>query len=110
MDDCIFCKIIEGKISSDKLYEDDKIIVFRDIHPKAKVHLLIVSKEHIESLLHTKNNHADLLSHMLNIQKELAKKEGLDKGFRTVINTGRGGGQEIDHLHVHMMGNGLSKF
>lgn len=110
MTDCVFCKIISGEIPSEILFRDEKIVVFRDIHPKAKVHLLIVPIEHIESLLHTTPVHAELLSHMLLALPNLAKQQGLMKGFRTVINTGEEGGQEIDHVHFHLLGNGLSKF
>ncbi len=110
MTDCIFCKIIKGEVPSDKVYADDKVIVFKDIRPKAKVHLLIVANEHIKSLLEVDAKHADLLSHMLLLLPKLAKEQGLEKGFRTVINTGPGGGQEIDHIHFHLLGNGIPKF
>lgn len=106
MTDCIFCKIVEEKVPADKVFEDDKIVVFRDIRPKAKVHLLVVSREHINNLMSAQANHDALLAHMLRIQAQLAKKEGLNNGFRTVINTGAGGGQEIDHLHFHLLGGG----
>lgn len=106
MEDCIFCKIIAGQIPCDKVYEDEKIIVFKDIHPKARVHLLIVSRDHIINLMNTNGDQTALLGHMLNVQKELTKEQGLSNGFRTVINTGSGGGQEIDHLHFHMLGGG----
>lgn len=107
MDDCIFCKIIDGHIPADIIYQDEKAIVFRDIRPKAKVHLLIVSRAHIENLTYTEAQHNELLGHMLSLQTKLAKMEGLTTGFRTVINTGRGGGQEVDHLHFHLLGGGM---
>lgn len=106
MTDCLFCKIVEEKIPADKVFEDDQIVVFRDIHPKAKVHLLVVSREHINNLMSAQEKHDALLAYMLRIQSQLAKQEGLNNGFRTVINTGSGGGQEIDHLHFHLLGGG----
>jgi histidine triad (HIT) family protein len=109
MSDCIFCKIIAGEIPSDLIYQDDQIVAFRDIHPQAKVHLLIVSKDHINSLADTSEEHTTLLSHMLLSLPKLAKMQGLDNGFRTIINTGPGGGQEIDHIHFHLLGGGLPK-
>jgi histidine triad (HIT) family protein len=109
MSDCIFCKIIAGEIPSDLIYQDDQIVAFRDIRPQAKVHLLIVSKDHINSLADTTEEHATLLSHMLLSLPKLAKMQGLDNGFRTIINTGPGGGQEIDHIHFHLLGGGLPK-
>ncbi len=107
MTNCIFCKIIEKQLPSDLIHEDDKIIVFKDIRPKAKVHLLIVPKEHIKSLAETNTKHATLLAHMLLALPELAKAQGLAHGFRTVINTGVEGGQEIDHIHFHLLGGGI---
>jgi histidine triad (HIT) family protein len=106
MTDCIFCKIISNDIPADKIFEDDFLVVFRDIRPKAKVHLLIVAKEHIPSLFWANSTHEKLLSHMLLTAPLIAKQEGLLNGFRTVINTGSGGGQEIDHIHFHVLGGG----
>ena len=110
MDDCIFCKIVSGKIPTEMLYQDDKLVVFKDIHPKARVHLLVVAKEHLPSLLQANPEHAELLAHMLLVMPQLAAKQGLTSGFRTVINSGSGGGQEIDHIHFHLLGGGLPKF
>lgn len=110
MKDCIFCKIIAGEIPTDILYQDDKLVVFRDIRPKAKVHLLIVSKAHIKNLFEVEETHSTLISHMMSMLGVIAKQQGLQNGFRTVINTGSGGGQEIDHLHFHLLGGGLARF
>jgi len=110
MDDCIFCKIIEGDVPCDLVYQDDKLVVFRDIRPKAKTHLLLVPKLHIKSLLEVQGEHGDLLSHMMLVLPKIAIDAGLKTGFRTVINTGPGGGQEVDHLHLHVLGGGLAKF
>lgn len=104
MSDCIFCKIINGDIPSDKVYEDDKVFVFRDINPKAQVHLLMVPREHIESLNELTPAHDALMAHMLRLLPQLAREQGLDTGFRTIINTGKGGGQEVFHLHIHLLG------
>lgn len=110
MSDCIFCKIIEGDIPSDLVYQDEKLVVFRDIRPKAKTHLLLVPKLHIKSLLEVQEEHGDLLSHIMLVLPKIAKDAGLTTGFRTVINTGPAGGQEVDHLHLHLLGGGLAKF
>src|SRR5438876_9514113 len=104
MSDCIFCKIVRKEIPTDFLYEDDQMVVFKDIHPKARVHLLIVAKEHIKSLATATEKHALLLSNMLLLLPKLAEVQDLKSGFRTVINTGSGGGQEIDHIHFHLLG------
>lgn len=104
MTDCIFCKIIAKQIPTELLYEDDSLVVFKDIRPKARVHLLIVAKEHIKSLASVLPTQAELLSHMLLLLPKLALEQGLTDGFRTVINTGSGGGQEIDHIHFHLLG------
>ncbi len=104
MSDCLFCKILAGEIPSSKVFEDDKIFVFKDIYPKADVHLLVIPKIHIARLDEASPEHAGLLSHMLLSLPDLAKSQGLDTGFRTIINTGPGGGQEVDHLHMHILG------
>jgi len=101
--DCIFCKIIAGNIPSSKIYEDDEVIAFHDVHPKAKVHFLIVPKAHIESLASCGARHQALLGKVLLLAPSLAKEQGL-AGFRTMINTGRDGGQEVFHVHLHVFG------
>lgn len=101
---CLFCKIAAGQIPSRKAYEDDEVVVFHDIHPKAPVHLLIVPKEHFASLDDAGPQHEALLGRMLLLAPRLAREQGATNGFRTSINTGPDGGQEIDHLHVHVMG------
>lgn len=102
--DCIFCKIVSGAIPSKKIYEDDELIAFNDIKPAAKVHFLIVPKLHVESLKECDVTHQALLGKMLLLAPKLAAEQGL-KGFKTLINTGREGGQEVFHLHVHIIGN-----
>lgn len=103
---CIFCKIARGDIPSRKVYEDDELFAFHDINPVAPVHFLMVPKAHLASLDEADASHAALLGKMLVLAPQLAKEQGLDNGFRTVINTGRGGGQEVFHLHVHIIGGG----
>ena len=106
MSDCLFCKIVEGEIPSDTVYEDDQVIVFKDLYPKAKVHLLVVPREHVESLKEMDASRDALMAHMMRLLPKLAEEQGLDRGFRTIINTGPGGGQEIFHLHIHLLGGG----
>jgi len=111
MSDCIFCRIAAGEIPADRRYEDDRVVVFRDINPKAEVHLLVIPREHIASLEEAAPEHDALLAHMLRLLPQLAREEGLEHGFRTIINTGRGGGQEVFHLHIHLLGGrGLPGF
>jgi len=104
--DCIFCKIVAGEIPGNRLYEDDEVIAFHDIHPMAPVHFMIVPKTHVDSLAHCSAREQALLGKILLLAPRLAAEQGLDTGFRTMINTGRGGGQEIFHLHVHVFGGG----
>jgi len=106
MNECLFCKIVEGKIPSSRVFEDDQVIVFKDIYPKAPVHLLVVPRRHIESLNDLAPEHDGLMAHMFRLLPRLARDQGLETGFRTIINTGRGGGQEIFHLHIHLLGGG----
>jgi histidine triad (HIT) family protein len=105
---CIFCKIIEGKIPSRKVYEDEEIFAFHDIHPWAPVHFLLIPKAHIVSMAHVDASHAGLLGRMMSLIPQLAKQEGCNPyptgGFRVVCNTGQEGGQEVQHLHIHVMG------
>ncbi len=104
MSNCIFCKIIAGDIPSAQVYSDEHCIAFKDIHPKAKVHLLVVPRRHIDSLAHLESSDAALMGHMTVSLQHIAQQNGLPNGFRTVINTGREGGQEVGHLHFHIMG------
>lgn len=104
--DCLFCNIIAGNLPATTLYEDDDVMVFHDIKPMAKVHFLIVPKLHVESLNSCDASHEPLLGKMLLLAPKLATELGL-KGFKTLINTGREGGQEVFHIHVHVYGGGL---
>jgi histidine triad (HIT) family protein len=104
MNDCIFCKIIRSEIPSRKVYEDDEIFAFHDINPAAPVHFMIIPKQHIASLAEVDMRHQQLLGHMLAKAGELARSQGLNDGFRTIINTGWIGHQEVYHLHMHILG------
>ncbi len=106
MNDCLFCKIEKGEIPSEQVYRDQDIIVFKDISPKAKVHLLVVPRKHIVSLNELLPEDRELIGKMMLLLPQLAKEQGLDTGFRTIINTGKDGGQEVFHLHIHMLGGG----
>jgi len=105
MEDCIFCRIVKKQMPAEFLYEDEQIIAFKDIHPKASVHLLVVTKKHIKNLAEFSIEDAPLMTHILFMLPKLAKQQGLTEGFRTIINTGKGGGQEIDHIHFHLLGD-----
>lgn len=104
MSDCIFCKIIASDIPSDKVYEDERILVFKDIAPKAPTHLLMIPKRHIASLAELIENDADIMGYMMTKVPQVAKEAGLTGGFRTIINTGDDGGQEVYHIHIHILG------
>jgi histidine triad (HIT) family protein len=101
---CIFCKIVDGRIPSQKAFENDELLAFHDINPWAPVHVLIVPKQHIASLADVGPEHQDLLGRMLCLAPRLMQQLGVSNGFRTVINTGHDGGQEVFHLHMHVMG------
>ena len=104
MEDCIFCKIIDGKIPSKKVYEDEDIFAFHDVHPVAPVHFMVIPKVHIPSLAEVDLGHQMLLGKMLVLASKLAIGQGCGDGWRTVINTGRVGRQEVYHLHMHIIG------
>lgn len=114
MDNCIFCKIVAGKIPSTMIYEDDEVIAFHDIHPAAPVHFLIVPKEHVATLADCGEKHTALLGKMSLLAPRLAQQQGCgyqpdatggrSGGFKTLFNTGPDGGQEVYHLHMHVLG------
>lgn len=105
MNDCIFCKIIKKEIPSDTVYEDDEIIAFRDIHPAAPIHILVIPKKHIESLIDVKQEDEQLIARIFKVINKIAEQEGMDKkGFRVIINCGEDSGQEVGHLHFHILG------
>jgi len=103
--DCIFCKIIAGDIPSNKAYEDDTVLAFHDIEPMAPVHVLIIPKKHVKSVMELGAEDSGLVAHMFEVAKKLADDLGIaEKGFRLTINTGEDGGQAVKHLHMHLMG------
>jgi histidine triad (HIT) family protein len=104
MSDCIFCKIVEGRIPSRKVYEDDEILAFHDISPMAPVHFMIIPKQHVDSLATCGPEHAPVLGRMMAIAGRLAREQGATDGFRTIVNTGRVGRQDVYHLHIHIIG------
>lgn len=104
MNDCIFCKIANHSIPTKLIYEDDDIAVFHDLYPKAKIHFLIIPKTHISSMLELEGQHTILIGRIMVLANSLAKGFGLD-GYKVQVNTGESGGQEIFHLHVHVLGN-----
>ena len=102
--DCIFCKIARGEIPSRKVFEDDDVLAFEDIRPVAPVHLLLIPKAHVPSLYETGDEDAAALGRIMVLAGRLARKHGADDGFRTIVNTGRVGRQEVMHVHVHVIG------
>lgn len=104
MENCLFCKIINGEIPSEKVYEDEEILAFKDIHPKAPVHILVIPKKHIASAIEIEEQDEALIGKMFTVIKKLAKEFGLENGYRIVNNCGSDGGQEVMHLHLHLLG------
>ena len=104
MENCIFCKIVAGEIPSPRLYEDDKMIVIRDIEPKAKLHYLCIPKTHFALLSEMDEQGAELVKHCFKTIPTLEKELGLEGGYRVIINQGFNGGQTVPHLHIHLLG------
>ena len=104
MEDCIFCKIINKEIPSKIVYEDDQIIAFNDINPVTPIHILIIPKKHITSLLELNSDDEEVIGKIYTVIKKLAKENKLDNGFRVIVNCGEDGGQEVKHLHFHLLG------
>jgi histidine triad (HIT) family protein len=102
--DCVFCKIVRGEIPSKKVYEDDDILAFHDIQPVAPVHFMLIPKRHIGSLAEATADDALLLGRILTLTARLAKEQGSPDGYRTIVNTGRIGRQDVMHVHVHVVG------
>jgi len=110
MSDCIFCKIIEGKIPSKKVYEDEELLAFYDLNPQAPVHFLVIPKKHITNIMEMDAADSALLGKLLFKAQELAKETGCVKGARFVINCKSHGGQTVDHLHCHVLGGRFMKW
>jgi histidine triad (HIT) family protein len=105
MEDCIFCKIVAGKIPGSKVFEDERVFAFRDIHPQSPTHILIIPKRHYDNLAALDEIDQPLMGYLLHVANRLAKEEGISqKGYRVTINCGLQGGQVVPHLHVHLLG------
>ena len=105
MEDCIFCKISNKEIPSSIVYEDNEIIVFRDVNPQAPIHILVIPKKHISSLIDLKEEDEILVGKIYTVINKIVEQEGIkEKGFRVIVNCGNDGGQEVKHLHFHILG------
>ena len=108
---CIFCKILSGESPANIIYRDEQVTAFRDIHPIARTHILIIPNRHIASVNELGAGDEGLVGHMLLVAKELAKQEGVaERGYRLMINTGAHGGQTVPHLHLHLIAGKLARF
>ncbi len=104
-DDCLFCRIVNREVPSEFLYEDDRFVVFKDINPAAPVHILLVPKQHIRSINDLLEDEEPIVSGLFILAKQIAKEQGVDQsGYKLLFNVERGGGQEIFHLHLHLLG------
>lgn len=104
--DCLFCRIARGEIPARKVYEDDQAVAFHDINPSARVHFLIVPRRHVVNLYDADEREKPLLGHLFSLCGRLAREQGLENGFKTQVNSGAAGGQEVYHLHIHVLGGG----
>ena len=104
MDNCIFCKIVAGEIPSQKVYEDDEIVAFRDVNPQAKVHVLVVPKQHFPTLAGMSHAQAEIVKHCMMRIPFIANTLGLSNGYRLIVNQGEDAGQTVHHLHIHILG------
>ena len=102
--DCLFCKIVAGQIPSTKVYEDEKVLAFRDIAPMAPTHILVIPKTHIGSVAEITDGNSDVVAHIFTVIPQIAKAEGLEGGYRVVSNCGADAGQTVHHLHFHILG------
>ncbi len=103
--DCLFCRIVAGEVPADIVYTDERSVAFRDINPQAPAHVLVIPRDHLESLDEATRNEEALLGHLLRVAARVANEQGLsESGYRTVINTGAGAGQSVFHLHLHVLG------
>jgi len=104
VESCVFCKIVRGEIPSRKVYEDEDLLAFHDINPVAQVHFMLIPKEHVESLDHVEERHQMVLGKMMLLAGRLAREQGSADGFRTIVNTGRIGRQDVFNVHMHVLG------
>ena len=108
---CIFCRIIDGQISEQILYQDERVSAFRDIHPVAPTHILIITKKHIASVNDIEEEDESLVGHLFTVARQLAKQEGVDQtGYRLIVNTGPHAGQGVFHLHIHLIGGQRARY
>lgn len=104
MEDCLFCKIVKGEVLSTKVYEDEEILAFKDINPAAPIHILVIPKKHITSLAHLKKEDEALVGRIYGVINQIAEKQGFkENGYRVIVNCGKDGGQEVMHLHFHLL-------
>ena len=104
MENCLFCKIIKGEIPSTKVYEDDEILAFNDINPAAPIHILVIPKKHIESLAHMQKEDEAIVGKIYGVINKIAEEKGFkDNGYRVIVNCGKDAGQEVMHLHFHVL-------
>lgn len=104
MEDCLFCKIIKGEIPCNKVYEDEEILAFHDINPAAPIHILVIPKKHITSLAYLKEEDEKIVGRIYTVINEIAQKNGFkEDGYRVIVNCGKNGGQEVMHLHFHLL-------
>ena len=104
MEDCIFCKIIKGEIPSTKVYEDDEILAFNDVNPAAPIHILVIPKKHINSLVDMNSEDEKIVGKIYGVINKIAEEKGFkEEGFRVIVNCGKNGGQEVMHLHFHIL-------
>lgn len=110
MDECIFCKIVSGEVSSEKVYSDDQVTAFHDANPAAPTHILIVPNKHIRSINEVTDEHEQLIGHLFTAARRLAEERDIaESGYRLIINTGPDAGQAVFHLHLHLLGGGRMK-
>ncbi len=105
MSDCLFCKILDGEVPADVVYENDTVLAFRDINPQAPTHILIIPRQHISTINDIEPEHEMMVGRLFSAAREIAAAEGLtDKGYRVVMNCGEGAGQSVFHIHLHLLG------
>ena len=102
--DCIFCKIAAKEVPSEIIYEDEKVLVFKDLEPKAPIHVLVIPKTHISSVMEINEENSEIISHIFKVIKKLSSKLDLQNGFRVINNCGKYGGQTVNHIHFHVLG------
>ena len=104
MEDCLFCKIIKGEVPSQKVYEDEEILAFKDIHPAAPIHILVIPKKHIDSLAQMQVEDEEMIGKIYHVINQIAEEQGFkENGYRVIVNCGKDGGQEVMHLHFHLL-------